>query len=90
MDQPISYYAGVFIGIFVFVLILARITKRMLRGRLPKITGFRRVIIYLSVPVVLGLLLNTSNFIFLIISSLIHGFFMYDENKRKKIINPPR
>jgi uncharacterized membrane protein YoaK (UPF0700 family) len=83
MNGNIIYYLGTFIGAFVFVIVLAMITRRLLKGKLPNVKGLKRVIIYLSVPLILAFILNTGNFIFYIVSVLIHGFFLYDQEKRQ-------
>jgi type III secretory pathway component EscU len=81
---------GEFLGSFIAVLIVARITRWILKGLAPKIVGLPRVLLFVGVPVVLALLLNTGYFLFYFISAAIHAFFMYHEEKAKSKLTVER
>jgi len=72
---------GFFFGSFIFVLIVARITRWILKRLAPKMVGLPRVLLSVGVPVVLSLLLSPRYFLYYFISAAIHAFFMYHEEK---------
>jgi hypothetical protein len=77
-----SYAIGMFIGSFILVLIVARVIRKILKSSAPKIVGLPRVLLSVGTPVVLSLVVFPQVFIFYLISAVIHGFFMYDEEKK--------
>ena len=76
---------GFFLGSFIFVLIVARIVRWILKGLAPKIVGLPRVLLSVAVPVIMSLLLNSRYFLYYFISVAIHGFFMYHDEKGKSV-----